>query len=599
MLAFGELPIHKVSNPSPIMRTPQLRLIPCLLLHFVLLLRLGAQTPLATWQVVGPGFNASFNKPFVNDAGQTAYQSKTNLFSLGVVGTPAQRNLQPYLVSSGLGLDVAYCVVGENGRVGYTLGNGLIDDAPGAQQILATVNGQVPGLPAGVQFHEYTFGDSGTFPPYFGMTPSGVFVLPAVLKGTGIVNSGTTNINDQAVLRGPASNFQPIAQAGGAAPGLPAGYIFAGQLTRRFDTVINRNGITAIRARAVLWNPPSPFPLQNADGIWLHDPAGGLQLAVTAVSQGVNPRGDFAPGTDGARFTSITMGPSINDEGDIAFAANTFNFAASPPNKSGIWSGPTNDLHPVHLFNAPVPGLPGVTFDNPYASQPVKLGAGRTVCFLSVLAGAGVTTANNVGLFIGTSTNDARLLARNGTQAPGLPAGINFNSLVSDGVVIFGTNRVALKTGISGPGVTAGVNDGGLWITDDQGNLQLVARIGGDPVPTDIGDISLGGAFVLQHGTGRDGLSSSGNRSDQLAIYNNGFLNASYVFMLTVGTPAPRAPLLNFSFSGGSLTFNWPPGYKLQYTGSLSPTNWVNLATNSPLSVPPTNPQGYFRLTSP
>src|SRR6185369_16581470 len=169
------------------------------------------------------------------------------------------------------------------------------------------------------------------------------------------------------------------------------------------------------------------------------------------------------------------------DEGCIAFAATTFNFAASPPNKSGIWSGPTNDLQPVHIFGAPVPGLPGVTFDNPYANQPIKLGVGRTVCFLSVLAGAGVTTENNVGLFIGTSTNDVRLLARNGTQAPGLPAGVNFTSLLGDAVVVFGANRVAVKTGISGPGVSGGVNDSGLWITDDQGNLQLAARIGGDP----------------------------------------------------------------------------------------------------------------------
>jgi hypothetical protein len=251
----------------------------------------------------------------------------------------------------------------------------------------------------------------------------------------------------------------------------------------------------------------------------------------------------------------------------------------------------------VHLFGAPVPGLTGVTFDNPYANQPIKLGVGRTVCFLSVLAGAGVTTENNVGLFIGTSTNDVRLLARNGTQAPGLPAGVNFTSLLGDAVVVFGANRVAVKTGISGPGVSGGVNDSGLWITDDQGNLQLAARIGGDPVTTDIGNLSLGGAFVLQHGTGRDGLASSGNRRDQLAVLNNGF-NPSYLFVLTTGTPTPPSPTLNFSFSGGGLTLSWPAGNKLQRTDTLSPINWGDLNVTSPYPAPMTNPQAFYRLSS-
>jgi len=326
------------------------RLFFCLFCNLVFLLCVQAQTPLATWQVIAPGFGASFNKPFVNDTGQTAYINKTNGFSLGIVDTPAQRNLQPLLSSNGFGLDVVYCIVGDNGRVGYSVGHALIEDAPGSQQILAHESGPVPGLPAGVLFDDYTFVDDGSIPTYFAMSPSGVFVLPSILKGTGISVTGTTNINDQVVLRGPASDFKPIARAGDAAPGLPTGYRFVGRLTRRFDVVINREGITAIRTRAILWNPASPFPGQNAEGIWLHDPTGGLRLAVTAVSQGTNPRGDIAPGTDGARFTAITMGPSINDEGYLAFAANTFNFAASPPNKSGIWSGPTNDLQPVHLF---------------------------------------------------------------------------------------------------------------------------------------------------------------------------------------------------------------------------------------------------------
>jgi hypothetical protein len=57
---------------------------------------------------------------------------------------------------------------------------------------------------------------------------------------------------------------------------------------------------------------------------------------------------------------------------------------------------------------------------------------------------------------------------------------------------------------------------------------------------------------------------STGKWSDQLAIYNNGFVNASYVYMLTVGTPTPPSVTLNYTFNGGALTLPWPVGYKLQ-----------------------------------
>jgi len=561
----------------------------------VLLGRSEAQTSLPNWYTIGPGFTASFNKPSVNDAGQTAYLAP-GAFVLGVPGTPAQRNLQAFLESAGLGLDVAYCVVGDNGRVGYMLERGLIDDFPGAGQILASENGQVPSLPTGVQFHPNTFSDSQSIPWHFAMSPSGVFVLSAVLNGTGVITTGTSNINDQVVLRGPAGDFKAIVRAADVAPGLPAGYVFVGQQTRRFDAVINRSGTTAIRTRATQWKPGFPFPSQNAEGIWLHDPVGGLQLAVTAVSQGTNPRGDTAPGTDGGRFTDITLGPAINDQGYIAFAANTFNFAANPPSKSGIWSGPTNDLQPVHLFAAPVPGLPGVTFDTPFNNASIKLGTGRTVCFTTALAGAGVTSANNVGMFIGTSTNDVRLLARIGAQAPGLPDGVNFASIPGDAVVLFGTNRVAIRAFISGPGVSAGVDDKGLWITDDQGNLQLVARLA-DTIHTDLGDKVMGGDFLLQHGTGQDGLSSSGNRHDQLAVYNNGFVNASYAYLLNIGSLAPVAPVLNYSLNRGSLTLSWPAGYTLQYSATLPPTTWSDFNVASPFNAPMTNQQAFYRLS--
>jgi len=251
----------------------------------------------------------------------------------------------------------------------------------------------------------------------------------------------------------------------------------------------------------------------------------------------------------------------------------------------------------VHLFGADAPGLPGVTFDNPFNNTTIKLGSGRTVCFTTVLAGAGVTPANNIGVFVGSSLADVRLLARVGTQAPGLAAGINFLSIPGEGVVVFGTNRVALRAFISGPGVAPGVNDKGLWVTDDHGKLQLLARIG-DSIATDIGAQTMAGDFVLHDGTGQDGLASSGNRSDQLGILNNGFVNATYAYLVSFGTPVATAPKLAFvrGQDPSTLTLTWPDGYKLQSNSVLAVTGWVGIPSPSPFVLKGTAPQAFFRL---
>ncbi len=85
----------------------------------------------------------------------------------------------------------------------------------------------------------------------------------------------------------------------------------------------------------------------------------------------------------------------------------------------------------------------------------------------------------------------------------------------------------------------------------------------------------------------------------RLAVFNSGVANGSYAYVMTVGAPVPSVPTLNRSFGVGNLSFSWPAGFKLQRTGSVPPTNWVNIATNSPHIVPATNQQGYFRLAWP
>jgi hypothetical protein len=74
---------------------------------------------------------------------------------------------------------------------------------------------------------------------------------------------------------------------------------------------------------------------------------------------------------------------------------------------------------------------------------------------------------------------------------------------------------------------------------------------------------------------------------------------------LPTAVQAPNAPTLTiFPSTPGSATISWTPntpGFVLQETVSLSPTNWINSvsgATN-PIVVPATLPTKFYRLFKP
>jgi len=65
----------------------------------------------------------------------------------------------------------------------------------------------------------------------------------------------------------------------------------------------------------------------------------------------------------------------------------------------------------------------------------------------------------------------------------------------------------------------------------------------------------------------------------------------------------PGAPLLSISLNPqlSAITLSWTPptpGFTLQFTDSLSPTNWINApsGTNNPATVPATLPARFYRL---
>lgn len=69
--------------------------------------------------------------------------------------------------------------------------------------------------------------------------------------------------------------------------------------------------------------------------------------------------------------------------------------------------------------------------------------------------------------------------------------------------------------------------------------------------------------------------------------------------LVAVEGVAPELPVVNFEPPGSPgqpLKLFWSPSYKLQRATSLSPPNWADFATESPITIPPVQPGEFFRV---
>jgi hypothetical protein len=182
--------------------------------------------------------------------------------------------------------------------------------------------------------------------------------------------------------------------------------------------------------------------------------------------------GQPAPGTLG--FTIASLGiPALNAAGNTAFQGT--NNAISTINNY-VWSeGNGAGVEHIAHEGGIAPGGPfGMTFGDMSTRGEPNLSDGGQISFVSPLSGTGVTTANDLGVFRGSTSASLQLVAREGSPAPGLPSGVNFSIFASP--KINSTGRLVFTTSLIGSGITT-ANDSSLW-TDSTGSLALVAQEG-------------------------------------------------------------------------------------------------------------------------
>ncbi len=447
--------------------------------------------------------------------------------------------------------------IDENGRAtflahfagnGFDEGNsrGVYSEGNGTLFLWAQAGTEAPGAGAGVNF--FDFGAPIT-------NRDGKIAFSARLTGAGVV----PEINDRGIWSNRLTVLQLVARAGDQAPGAPAGAKFRFAL----DPVFNSAGVAF---RGLLTDvgavPPAP------SGIWT-DRSGSLAPILVAGAQatglpagvriadvgnpsmngsgqtvfdvllsgtGVNGAnnqavyfesnniltliarsGQQAPGTlPGVNFAGFSN-RLMNDAGHCAFTGILTGFGVvQNVNDFGIWSNAGGSLNLVARTGSQAPDTPlGVAFDSFFAIDQFVMNAAGRVAFNAELRGAGVTPGVNGSGIWSQGGGNLALVARAGSQAPGLPAGVVFDVFNSQ-VAINDSGRVAFTAHIRGNGITTNVNDSGIWVETDSG-LTLVARAG-ESIQVAPGDArSIQFAFIDGGAAQQDGHKSNFNNAGDVA----------------------------------------------------------------------------------
>jgi hypothetical protein len=187
----------------------------------------------------------------------------------------------------------------------------------------------------------------------------------------------------------------------------------------------------------------------------------------TIALRGENP---FGSGDD-ATFSTFSL-PSLNNRGQVAFAAQLQGSAVSTGNDTGYWIASDGSFGTVVREGAPAPGMPaGTVFGNVsslFIGQAPLNDAGEIA--------VGMSATQTSGLWIGDQQS-LTLLAAQGTAAPNAENNATFGGLGGARATLNRRGDVAFSANLSGAPYTTIGNDNyhdGLWILNRGGPVATV-----------------------------------------------------------------------------------------------------------------------------
>lgn len=321
---------------------------------------------------------------------------------------------------------------------------GLYSESAGFAHLWARTGSQADGLPDGINY--FNFGSPV-------MNRNGKFAYFAYLAGPGV-----NDRNNAGIWSNASGNIALIAREGDQPPGVESGIVY--RILQ--DPVINAAGQVAFTG---ILGTPAGEP--RGIGIWAQR-NGATTLVIRSGNQ--------APGLPaGVNIADVASLPALNDSGQLVVVALLAGTGVDNNNRVALFSEAAGSLAPVIRAGSPAPGtLFGVNFKSFFSSPRIN-NAGQ-VAFMASLAGLTVNDNNALGIWSGAAGN-LSLIARTGSQAPGMPLLTNYAAFENGSVVINSAGRVAFLATVTGPGVNVGVNDQAVW-SNRNGNVELVVRIG-------------------------------------------------------------------------------------------------------------------------
>jgi hypothetical protein len=282
------------------------------------------------------------------------------------------------------------------------------------------------------------FGGGATYTGFYGSpsahasSSTGAVAFEASVSGGDAVSGSNSGI-----FAGTPGAVQLVARTGAAAPGATGTAPMYLEFT---DQRINAGGQVAFATSLT-----GAGTNQRAIYVWS---PGGAPAALAAQI------GTPLPGIS-ATTTLINLDQTIgfNDAGQVAFQGQISGTEAG----FGIWAGAPGEVKLIARTGTPT-SIGGTVFLGPDAGPRINL-AGQ-VAFGSSIGGAGVSAANDRVLLV-AGGGGASPVARTGTMAPGTSGGVTFSQLGLV-EAINGRGQVAFTGTLAGTGVTT-ANDKGLW----------------------------------------------------------------------------------------------------------------------------------------
>ena len=305
-----------------------------------------------------------------------------------------------------------------------------------------------------------------------GVTFSGFTALGLPDQG-GVLFLGTLNANSAAKIT--STNDVGIWQVG--TDGTLKLVVAEGQMLNG-KTI---TGLTFLPTLAYVNGQTRSFVQTSGDlvfGATFSDKSTGIFKVVDGTSETVALSGEAATGVAGATYSAFGNA-AINANDDTAFAATLATNAAggvTTANNVGIWADDT--VSPQDLIARTGMAAPGTTGTFLTLSDPVynNNDAAAFRGTLKVVTGE-ATSTTAAGLW-SNSSGTLTLVARQGSQAPGCPAGATFSAFTElalpdqGGIVFLATLNTSTTAGV------ASTTNQGIWAVDTNGNLQLIVREG-------------------------------------------------------------------------------------------------------------------------